>query len=167
MPELDFEEEEYSSEITMPVIRRIGGLLVPYWPWALGFVLAVALTSWLDSYFTYINKSIIDRGIMGRDTRALYQLVVRYGVLQVLQAVMVFSFIYLAGVLGERIRYDLRKRTFEHLQDLSLSYYTKQSVGRLIARVTSDSDRVAQLITWGLLDVVWAILNISTATFFR
>lgn len=166
MPEIEFEEEEYTSEITMPVMKRIAGLLVPYWHWALGFVLAVAMTSWLDSYFTYINKGIIDQGIMGRDKQALYQLALRYGILQLIQAVMVFSFIYLAGVLGERIQYDLRKQSFEHLQELSLSYYTRQSVGRLIARVTSDSDRVAHLITWGLLDVVWGTLNIGTATVF-
>ncbi len=166
MPEFDFDEEEYESEVTIPVLRRIGGLLVPHWPWALGFILAVALASWVDAYFTYINKSIIDQGIMGRDTRALYQLAIRYGALQVFQAGMVFTFIYLAGVLGERINYDLRKQTFNHLQDLSLSYYTRQSVGRLIARVTSDTSRVAQLITWGLLDVVWAVLNIGTATVF-
>jgi len=61
--------------------------------------------------------------------------------------VTVFSFVYLAGVLGERIQYDLRKMMFNHLQELSLSYYSQNAVGRLIARVTSDSGRVADLMT--------------------
>jgi ATP-binding cassette subfamily B protein len=55
---------------------------------------------------------------------------------------------------------------FEHLQELSLSYYSQNAVGRLIARVTSDSGRVADLMTWGLVDTTWAIMNIITATFF-
>ncbi len=166
MPQSTFEEEEYTSEITLPVVRRIVALLKPYWLWALGFVVAIGLTSWVDSYFTYLNKGIIDQGIMHRDVQAMVRLAIRYGALQVFQAVMVFAFIYLAGLLGERIEYDLRKATFEHLQELSLAYYAKQSVGRLIARVTSDSKKVADLVTWGLLDMVWATLNILTATFY-
>jgi len=64
----------------------------------------------------------------------------------------VFTFIYLAGVLGERIQYDLRKMLFNHLQDLSLSYYSNNAVGRLIARLTSDTGRVSDLLTWGVVD---------------
>ncbi len=79
---------------------------------------------------------------------------------------MVFVFIYLAGVLGERVQYDLRKMLFNHLQELSLSYYSQNAVGRLMARVTSDTGRVSDLVTWGMLDVTWAFMNISTATVF-
>ena len=53
-------------------------------------------------------------------------------------------------MLGERVRYDLRQKMFNHLQDLSLSYYSRTPVGWIMARVTSDSDRVADLVTWGL-----------------
>ncbi len=166
MSEIELQEEEYTSQITFPVFKRIMGLLKPHWRWLVGFLLAVALTSLLDSVFTYINKGIIDRGIMQRSIQALYRLAMQYGVLQVIQAGLVFGFIYLAGILGEHIQYDLRKATFEHLQDLSLSYYAKNAVGRLMTRVTSDSERVADLMTWGLLDVVWALMNILMATLF-
>ena len=39
-------------------------------------------------------------------------------------------------------------------------------VGWIISRVTSDTDRVAELVTWGLLDVTWSTFNILTALFF-
>ena len=77
-----------------------------------------------------------------------------------------FTFVYLAGVLGERIQYDLRKMMFNHLQELSLSYYAQNAVGRLIARVTSDTGRVAELVTWGMVDITWAVLNITTSLIF-
>jgi ATP-binding cassette subfamily B protein len=83
-----------------------------------------------------------------------------------LQAGFVFAFIYLAGVLGERVQYDLRKLLFNHLQDLSLSYYAQNSVGRLIARVTSDTGRVSDLLTWGVVDTTWALMNIITSVTF-
>jgi ATP-binding cassette subfamily B protein len=55
---------------------------------------------------------------------------------------------------------------FNHLQDLSLSYYAQNAVGRLIARVTSDSGRVADLMTWGVVDTTWAFMNITTSLIF-
>jgi ATP-binding cassette subfamily B protein len=72
----------------------------------------------------------------------------------------------MTGVLGERVRYDLRKSMFKHLQDLSLSYYNQNAVGRLMARVTSDTERVSDLLTWGLLDSTWASVNILTSAIF-
>jgi len=86
--------------------------------------------------------------------------------LLVFQAAAVFAFIWLAGILGERIRYDLRQKLFNHLQELSLTYYNRTPVGWIISRVTSDTDRVSELVTWGLLDVTWSSFNIITALFF-
>lgn len=163
---IELEEEEHTSPFTAPVFKRVVGLLRPHWQWVVGFLITIALTSTLDSMFTYINKNIIDQAIVGRNPSALWGLAALYGVFQVIQSGMVFIFIYLAGVLGERIQYDLRRSMFNHLQELSLSYYSQNAVGRLIARVTSDSGRVADLMTWGLVDTTWAIMNITTATIF-
>jgi ATP-binding cassette subfamily B protein len=132
----------------------------------IGFLVAVMAVSGLDSYFTYLSKLIIDNGIVAGNRAALTQIIIQYGALIVVQAVFVFCFIYLAGLFGERIRYDLRKALFAHLQTLSLPYYNRTPVGWIISRVTSDTDRVAELVTWGLLDVTWSIFNIVTALFF-
>ena len=89
-----------------------------------------------------------------------------YGGLQLIQGMLVFLLIYLAAILGERVQYDIRKQIFNHLQELSLSYYSQNAVGRLMARVTSDSGRVSNLMTWGLLDVTWAIVSVITSVIF-
>jgi ATP-binding cassette subfamily B protein len=162
----EIEEEEYTSSLAAPVFRRILGLFKPHWKWLIGFLVAIAFTSALDAYFTYLNKEIIDQGITAGDPARVYQIATIYGAFIFLQAGMVFTFIYLAGVLGERIQYDLRKMLFDHLQELSLSYYAQNAVGRLIARVTSDTGRVSDLMTWGVVDSTWAIMNITTSTIF-
>ncbi|MFZ5818591.1 MAG: ABC transporter ATP-binding protein, partial [Chloroflexota bacterium] len=163
---IELEEEEHTSQLTAPVFKRIVGLLKPHWRWVAGFLFTIALVSAQDSLFTYLNKQIIDLGIVKKDIDMLWKLGAWYGGLLIVQAGMVFGFIYLAGVLGERVQYDLRKMLFDHLQDLSLSYYAQNAVGRLMARVTSDTGRVADLVTWGMLDVTWAFMNIVTATAF-
>jgi ATP-binding cassette subfamily B protein len=164
--EIELEEDEYTSQITGKTLRRILGLTRPHWRWVLGFWVMIALTSVMDAYFTYLNKGIVDQGIIAKDPQAMLRIVLTYGGLIVVQAGAVFSFIFLAGVLGERIQYDLRRAMFNHLQDLSLTYYSTTSVGRLMARVTSDSGRVSELVTWGLVDSTWAVMNITTSTIF-
>ena len=61
---IELEEEEYTSPLTMPVFKRIVGLLKPHWRWVVGFLVTIALVSAGDSFFTYLNKMIIDQGIL-------------------------------------------------------------------------------------------------------
>ena len=163
---IELEEDEFTSQLTAPVLKRIIRLLKPHWKWVLGFLFTIAFTSASDAYFTYLNKQFIDQGILLKDTARVMYLAVIYGGFIVVQAAAVFTFIYLAGVLGERIQYDLRKMLFNHLQDLSLSYYAQNAVGRLISRVTSDTGRVSELLTWGLVDSTWSSMNIISSTIF-
>ena len=163
---IELEEEEHTSNLTAPVFRRIMSLLKPHWKWVAGFLISIAATSALDAYFTYLNKQIVDQGITASNPERVIQIATIYATFMLLQAGMVFGFVYLAGVLGERIQYDLRKMLFNHLQELSLSYYAQNAVGRLIARVTSDTGRVSDLMTWGIVDSTWAVMNIITSTIF-
>lgn len=163
---IEFEEEEFSTRFSGQTIRRLASLLRPYSLWVLGFLSMVMVVSGLDSYFTYLSKRMVDEGISAGNWAMLVQIVEQYAALILMQAVAVFAFIWLAGILGERIRYDLRQKLFNHLQELSLTYYNRTPVGWIISRVTSDTDRVAELVTWGLLDVTWSSFNIVTALFF-
>jgi ATP-binding cassette subfamily B protein len=163
---IEIEEEEYTSQLTTPTFNRIIGLVKPHLRWMIGYLVAIVFTAGLDAAFTFINKDMIDLGIAQKSIPILLKYASYYGGLQLVQAVFVFIFIYLVGILGERIQYDIRKTVFNHLQDLSLSYYSQNAVGRLMARVTSDSGRVSSLMTWGTLDVTWAIVSIITSVIF-
>jgi ATP-binding cassette subfamily B protein len=162
----EFEEEEFTTKFNGRVLLRMLQQVAPYWHWVLGFILMIAGTSVFDAYFTYLGKQIVDEGIVAGNQARLVQLLVRYGGLAVLQAITVFGFVYLAGVLGERVTYDLRRKLFNHLQELSFSYFDKTPVGWIMSRVTSDSERIAGLVTWGLVDITWSVLNIVTSLTF-
>ena len=164
--EYEFEEEEFTTQFNGRTVMRIMAQAKPHWHWVVGFLVAIGAVSTLDSYMTFLGKRMIDDGIIAGDQQTLVNIVLIYGSLIMVQSVLVFAFIYLAGILGERIRYDLRKKLFDHLQDLSFSYFDRTPVGWIMSRVTSDTDRIAELATWGLLDVTWAIMNISTAVYF-
>jgi ATP-binding cassette subfamily B protein len=166
VPDYEFEEEEFTTRFSGRTVRRILGQVKPYWPRLLALLMGVALTSTLDGYFTYLNKRIVDEAILAGDVALLVRLVGIYGTLLVGQAAAFFVFIFLTGTLGQQVQYDLRRRMFNHLQNLSFSYYDRTPVGWIMARVTSDSERIAELVTWGVLDTSWATMSIISSVYF-
>lgn len=162
----EFEEEEFTAQFNGSTLLRIVGQVRPHWRWVAGFLVSIAFVSALDSVFTYQGKRIVDEAIVPQNAAALTNIIITYAALILVQAVGVLGFVFLAGVLGERVQYDLRKRMFDHLQGLSFSYFSRTPVGWIMSRVTSDSERIAQLVTWGMLDVTWAVFNVTTAMIF-
>jgi len=162
----EFDEEEFTSSFTQKTFSRIIELIKPHTSSFVTFLLAIAIVSILDGYFTFLSKRIIDEGIVLKNVPLLQKLLLEYGGLLIVQALLVFVFIYVVAMLGEKIRYDLRNRMFAHLQELSLSYYSKTPVGWMMSRVTSDSERVSDMITWGLVDSTWAVINVAASAYF-
>lgn len=162
----EFEEEEFNTQLNGRTLQRILAQTKPHWKLLVTFLLLIALAAFLDSLFTYMSKLLIDDGIIARDPAAVRRIITIYGALVVVQAGSVFGFIYITSLLGEKIRLDLRQKLFAHLQKLSLSYYNRTPVGWIMSRLTSDTDRLAELVTWGILDSAWGVFNIITAVGF-
>jgi ABC-type multidrug transport system fused ATPase/permease subunit len=96
---IELEEEEHTSQLTFPTLKRIIYLLRPHWRWMMGFLILISLTAGSDALFTYLNKYMLDEGIMKKSIPTLLRYASYYGCLQLVQAGMVFGFIYLAGIL--------------------------------------------------------------------
>ncbi len=79
----------------------------------------------------------------------------------VLASIAVYLFVLYAGKIQEQILYELRQEMFAKLQWLSFSYYDKAQTGWLLSRLTSDAQKVCELISWGFLDVVWGMTMIT------
>ena len=161
-----FEEEEFTTQFNGQTIRRIVQQGLAHWPLMLGYLLCIALLAVLESYFTYLSKLIIDDGILAGDKEALWRIISQYMALTIAHAALVFGFITSAARLGERVQYDLRQKMFARLQELPLSYFNHTPVGWLMSRLTSDVGRVGELVSWGILDTVWGVLNIVASLAF-
>jgi ATP-binding cassette, subfamily B, bacterial len=161
-----WEEEEFQESWDAGTLRRMIGLAVRRKLWFFGFLATVALVALSDSVFTYLKKLVIDDAVTPGRIESLYSIGGLFIILSILQAAGVFTFIYLAGLLGERIQYDLRRSMFTRLQELSFSYFDRTPVGWIMSRVTSDPSKVADLVTWGLLDTTWAAMSIVSAMCF-
>lgn len=147
-------------------IIRILKLTRPHWKLFAGFTLAIMFTAFLDSLGTYITKLIIDDGILAENLEKVVYYCKLYGIVYLINSISFFVFIYCAGRLGEWIQYDLREKLFNHIQELSFSFFDKSSTGWLLSRITSDTEKMSDLATWMLLDAIWAFFNIIIALIF-
>lgn len=77
----------------------------------------------------------------------------------------IWGFIRQAGVIEAETSYELRKQAFEKIQKLSYSYFDKTPHGWIMARMTSDARKLSQIISWGLVDIVWATLSMIMILF--
>ncbi len=165
MSDYHFEEEDFQgTKVKSSTLLRILSQVRPYKWRVVAFVLSIASVSVLESTLTWLTMQIIDRGIVPGDRQALTELLTVYGAIYFVFAALVFAFIWFAGILGERVRYDMRKKLFDHLQTLSFNYFDKTPVGWVMSRVNSDTERISELVTWGIIDVTWSIVNITAAT---
>jgi ATP-binding cassette subfamily B protein len=69
--------------------------------------------------------------------------------------VSVWIFIILGGKIRTHVSHDIRRAGFANLQRLSFAYYDRRPAGWLLARMTSDCDRLAEVLAWGVLDFIW------------
>jgi ATP-binding cassette subfamily B protein len=166
MSEQFFEEEEFQNEFNGRTVVRVLQQATPHWPMLVGFLFTTVAVALVDGVFTYLSKLIIDVAIVPADEEALVRYLAIYGVLILVQAGSIFLFIYLTAGLGERIRYELRKKLFTHLQELSFSYFDRTPVGWIMSRVTSDTERIADLVTWGMADMSWGMMSIIVSMIF-
>ena len=111
----------------------------------------------LDSVFPLFSKYVIDNFIAKNTLHGLDKFILIFLSIILIQGINVFLFLVLAGKIETNISYDIRKMGFEKLQLLPLSYYDKKAVGWLMARMTSDINRISETISWGLVDFSWGI----------
>ena len=78
----------------------------------------------------------------------------------VIQVIGIYAFVLFTGRIREYVMYDLRDEMFRKLQQLSFSFYDRSASGWLLSRLTSDTDRVTELISWGFIEAIWGIVMI-------
>lgn len=106
----------------------------------------------------------IDRGIPalvdGRGTGVIMLVVAAYAAAAVLSAGANRAFLVLTGRIGQDVLLELRGRLFAHLQRLSLAFHERYTSGRVVSRLTSDVDAIAELCQTGLVTLVAAALQL-------
>ncbi|MFA7376706.1 MAG: ABC transporter ATP-binding protein [Acholeplasmataceae bacterium] len=118
----------------------------------------VILLGMLEAITPLLNRYAIDVFFEGKDYSTLTPYIIFNVIVSLLFGLSVWGFIYQAGKIEVETNYILRKQSFETLQRLPFSYFDKTPQGWIMARMTSDSRRSANIISWGLVDLLWGLI---------
>jgi ABC-type multidrug transport system fused ATPase/permease subunit len=141
-------------------LRHLASLLRPY----RGRVLLMLLSLWIATGAAlvppYLVGRAIDDGIRTGDTGALTIILIAFLAAALVNWIATYFETYLINWVGQRALQDLRVEVFEHLQRLSIGFYSRRKTGVLISRLTNDVQALDQLVTEGIATLFSATLTL-------
>ncbi|HAK05454.1 MAG TPA: ABC transporter ATP-binding protein [Firmicutes bacterium] len=179
MASFAFEEEQIKTKVHFGVWGKIIGYALRRWYLLAILAITMLLTSFHDASFVpLLNKAAIEaiRLSQGLPFDAVvidvqfifgirftvdfwgYGLTLLIGIL--LRSLCIFITFFATNYLEMSIYVDIRQDGFRRVQELSFSYFDKTSAGWLIARLQSDTSKIADMISWGIIRVVWLVFDL-------
>ena len=155
-----FEEKDFSEKLELGIWRRLlshakGMRSVFVW---LGFYMV--LLAALETLGPLLTKYAIDRFVADGNLDGMPVYAAVFFVVTVAQAVCIRFFLVYAGKAEMGMGYRIRQAGFERLQQLPFAYYDRTPVGWIMARMTADSNRLAEIVAWGMLDILWGAASL-------
>lgn len=147
-------EEQYDKSFDPGIARRLVDFIRPYNWRVIRAMLYMGGASAASVAGPYFIKLAIDNGLAPKNLIVLRQIVLAFIAVSIVQWICTYYRVRHMAVVGQSVIYDLRKSLFEHLQQLSLSFYSRYSVGRVITRVINDVEVLRDFLTWGMLAIV-------------
>lgn len=154
-------ETEPLKDFDAQLFRRLLALVRPYWRVTLVALVSLLAFALIDTVMINLLRRAVDESLapVGRfaalSPEARYERLVRIALLFAGLGVASFGLRYLQGYLlaglSQRVVRDLRRSVFAKFQRLSVGYFDRNPVGRLMTRVTSDVDAINQFLTQGLV----------------
>ncbi len=158
--------KEAQSSVTknkLAVLWRLTAYLKPYrvrMGWGMAGATLMTLISLIPPYLTgYMLDKVIrpyEAGTLPQDAAVHigWLLIAGIAATYLIREVFVCVRLRTLAMLGEFVALDIRTELYEHLQTLSLNFFSSKRTGSLISRVTSDTDRLWEFLAFGVVEVV-------------
>src|SRR3989449_2076756 len=152
------------------VIRRLLGYLAPYRRQLTLGMAAATLITVVSLVPPYLAGYLIDRVVrpaqegrldVGRAGTIAWLAVAAMALVYLVRQAAAVVRLRLMSVLGEWVARDLRAELYEHLQRLSLAFFSRKRTGSLITRVSADTDRLWEFLAFGVVDVSLSLVMLA------
>lgn len=122
-------------------------------------IIAVILLAANDLVYPLLNKYALEHYFNENpDFSTKWLFIAAYAFIAIALGLTVWCFIRAASIVEENTTIEIRKQAFDKLQKLSFSYYDITSSGWIMARMTSDARKLASIISWGIVDLLWGFM---------
>lgn len=154
-------EKTKSSKHT---IKQLYNFVKPYRFTFFFVALLSVLASLLSTAQPYLIKKAIDDYIVPKNYEGLLFITYVLIGLLITEVIVQFFFSYFASWLGQTVIRDVRKKLFAHLLRFKMRYYDKSSVGVLVTRAVNDMERIGEVFSSGLFEIVSDLLKMVVIT---
>jgi ATP-binding cassette subfamily B protein len=152
-----FDDNSYLKGMNLALWRKLFEYALNYKVEVGILILCAMATAVSEVAFPLITRSVIDAVELHGSDLNLVKYGAAYFAFILLLCISVGGFIWFGGIIRTHVSHDIRKDGFDNLQNLSFSYYDYRPVGWLMARMTSDCERLSNILAWGMLDLVWGV----------
>lgn len=154
------ENKEYQVKLKYFGIPKIMPYIRPYKKLLLSMALLLLIDSGISLISPLFQKYAIDHFVTPLSTKGIVWFSVAYVILVLVQGLAGMKWTRLSIDAEMFVGRDLKRAAFNHLQTLSFTYFNQNAVGYIHARVISDSNRIASMASWGLVDTLWTVIYV-------
>ena len=157
---MQIEEKEYTQAFDIKIWKKVYPFVKPFRKLIFISAFFNVICAAIDICIPLFQQYAINHFIENNTTKGLPVFGFAYIAAIILQTVSVVIFCRCAMVIEMNMAKNMKKACFDHLQELSFSYYNTTPVGYILARVMNDTGRISGLIAWNLTDMMWALLYV-------
>ena len=147
--------EEKQAGLSLFGIPRLFPYLKPYRVKIICMILLGAISSGMDAAYPLFNRYALNHFIGGMTLAGIGPFTCLYVSLLIIQGIINYVSSVECGKVEMSVDKDLRNDAFNHIQTLSFSYFNRNSVGYIHARVMSDTGLIGEVISWRMMNLVW------------
>ncbi len=161
-----FDDDALASRVNVALWKKLFSYARRYPRELVGLGVSAFVTACMEVTYPLITRGVVDAVQMEGSQARLWPWIAGYAATTATIVVAIGCFIWLGGKIRTHVSHDIRRDGFDSLQRLSFSFYDHRPVGWLMARMTSDCERLSNILAWGFLDLIWGstmMLGISLA----
>lgn len=151
------------------LMKRLLTFVKPYKKYVILAILLNLVVAGLGPLRPYLIKVAVDDYIINKNYDGLFNISILLIGALFFQSVIQYALTYFTQLMGQKIIFDLRIKVFAHVQKLSLKYFDKTPIGRIVTRVTNDVESLNDLFSSGIVMIfsdIFIILWIFGFMFF-
>ncbi|MFQ5613279.1 MAG: ABC transporter ATP-binding protein [Anaerolineae bacterium] len=157
---ISFDEKKDQPQISRALLWRVWGYARPYrWKIA-GLLITIFTITGLSLIPPLLYRALIDDAIPNRDVGLLNWLAVGMVGIPLANALIGLGQRYLSASIGESLIADLRNALFEHMQRMSLRFFTHTKSGELISRLNNDVVGAQRALTGTLITILTNVVTV-------
>jgi ATP-binding cassette subfamily B protein len=154
------DESKGKAKIDRILINRISTYARPYWGYIVIVLIAIILISLIELIPPLIFRTLIDNVIPEKDFRQLTLLAITMIAIPITSGLIGIVERYFSAKAGEGIIFDLRQEMYDHLQHMSIRFFTHTRSGEIVSRFNSDVVGAQNAITGTIPSIVTNLVTL-------